>query len=56
VNLLLDLGVGVDLGRRGNWIGERFKCDARRFVERTASVRALCSETNEFHKRPFIWG
>jgi hypothetical protein len=34
VNLLLELGVGVDLVRRGNWLGE----------------------TNEFHKRPFIWG
>jgi len=56
VNLLLELGVGVDLGRRGNSIGERFKCDARPLVERTASVSALCSETNEFHKRLSIWG
>ena len=56
VNLLPKLGVGVDLGRRGNSIGERFKCDARPLVERTASVSALCSETNEFHKRLSIWG
>jgi len=56
VNLLLELDVGVGLGRRGNWTGERFKCDARRLVERTASVSALCSETNEFHKRISIWG
>jgi hypothetical protein len=34
VNLLPKLGVGVDLVRYGNWLGE----------------------TNEFHKRPFIWG
>ncbi len=54
VNLLPQLGVGVDLGRRGNWIGERFKCDARRLVEHPVLVSALCSETNEFHKRPFI--
>jgi hypothetical protein len=46
----------VDLVRHGNWIGERFKCDARRLVEHPALVSALCSETNEFHKRPFIWG
>src|SRR6266481_4514207 len=56
VNLLPKRDVGVDLGRRGNWIGERFKCDARRLVEHPASVSALCSETNEFHKRPFILG
>jgi len=33
VNLLLELGVRVDLARHGHWLGE----------------------TNEFHKRPFIW-
>jgi hypothetical protein len=33
VNLLLELGVGVDLVRHDYWLGE----------------------TNEFHKRPFIW-
>ena len=27
VNLLLELGVGVDLVRHHHWIGERFKCD-----------------------------
>ena len=56
VNLSLELGVGVDLVRRGNWIGERFKCDARRLVEHPALVSALCSETDEFHKQPFILG
>src|SRR5260370_15126895 len=45
VNLLLELSVG-DLGRRGNWIGERFKCDARRLVERTASLTALFISTS----------
>src|SRR5882757_2942200 len=34
VNLLLELGVGVDLVRHGNWIGERFKCGARWFPQR----------------------
>jgi hypothetical protein len=29
VNLLLELGVGVDLVIHGNWPGERFKCGAR---------------------------
>ena len=33
VNLLPELGVGVDLVRHSHWLGE----------------------TNEFHKRPFIW-
>ncbi len=32
VNLLLKLGVGVDLVRHGHWLGERFKCGAGRFV------------------------
>ena len=31
VNLLPELGVGVDLVRRGNWLGE-FRCGAGRFV------------------------
>src|SRR2546429_207645 len=34
VNLLQELGVGVDIVRHGNWLGE----------------------SNEFHKRLFIWG
>jgi len=29
VNLLLELGVGVDLMKHGYWLGERFKCGAR---------------------------
>ena len=32
VNLLPELGVGVDLVRHGNWLGETFKYDAGRFV------------------------
>src|SRR5438034_901262 len=34
VKLLQELGVGVDMVRQGNWLGE----------------------SNEFHKRFFIWG
>jgi hypothetical protein len=30
VNLLPELGVGVDLVSHGRWFGERFKCAARR--------------------------
>ena len=26
MNLLPEFGVGVDLVRHGNWLGERFKC------------------------------
>ncbi|PYJ88332.1 MAG: hypothetical protein DME71_13325 [Verrucomicrobia bacterium] len=29
VNLLLELGVGVDLMKHGYWLGERFKCGER---------------------------
>ena len=32
VNLLPELGVGVDLVRRANWLGERFKRGAGRLV------------------------
>jgi hypothetical protein len=32
VNLLPELGVGVDLVRHGNWLGQRFRCGAGRFV------------------------
>ena len=32
VNLLPKLGVGVDLVRRGHWLGERFRYDAWRFI------------------------
>jgi len=34
VNLLPELGVGVDLVRHGYWVGERFKCGAERFPQR----------------------
>jgi len=30
VNLLPEFGIGVDLVRHGNWLGERFKCVAAR--------------------------
>ena len=32
VNLLPKLSVGVDLVRRGHWLGERFRYDAWRFI------------------------
>src|SRR5437667_1197994 len=51
VNLLPEVAVVVDLVRHGDWLGERFKCAAGRLIEATALVSALCSETNEFHKR-----
>lgn len=54
VNLLPELRVGVDL-RCGRWLGERFMGSAVRFVQVTLSASAFRSETNEFHKRPFIW-
>src|SRR5881275_3245319 len=34
VNLLLELGVGVDLVKHGYWPGERFKGEAGRFRQR----------------------
>ena len=55
VNLLPELGVGVDLVRCGHWLDETFKCDLGRIVQIASSVSALCSETNELHKQPFIW-
>src|SRR5947208_16369518 len=54
VNLLPKLGVGVDFVRRGHWFAERFNHGARRLIQFTSSVSALSSETDEFHKRPFI--
>jgi hypothetical protein len=56
VNLLPELGVGVDLMRRGRWPGERFMGGAGWFVRLGPSVSAFHSETNEFHKRLSIWG
>jgi hypothetical protein len=32
VNLLLELGVGVDLVRHSDWLGERFKWSVGRLV------------------------
>ena len=51
VNLLPELGVGVDLIMRIRWPGERFIGVAGPFVQLGTSVTALHSETNEFHKR-----
>jgi hypothetical protein len=56
VNLLPELRVGVDLMRRGRWLGERLTWLARRFVYLASSVSPPRSETNEFHKRLLIWG
>jgi hypothetical protein len=39
VNLLLELGVGVDLVIHGYWPGERFKCAGRRFRQRVRRNR-----------------
>jgi hypothetical protein len=55
VNLLPELGIGVDLMRFGRRLGDRFRCRAGRFVRSALSVSALPSETNEFHKRLSIW-
>ena len=56
VNLLPELGVGLDLVRHGHWLDGAFKCGKQRLVYLAWSVSALCSETNELHKQPFIWG
>ena len=50
VNLLSEFCVGMDLVRRGNWLGERFECGAGRLSYLTSSVSVLCCETNESHK------
>ena len=50
VNLLPELGVGVDLVSHDHWHGETFKCGVGRLVEFMLSVSGFCSETNEFHK------
>jgi hypothetical protein len=51
VDLVPKLGVVVNLVRRGHWLGDIVKCAAGRFVYLALSMSALCSETNEFHKR-----
>jgi hypothetical protein len=55
VNLLLELGVAVDLKRSRHWLRDRFSCRAGLFVRSALSVSALPAETNEFHKRLSIW-
>jgi hypothetical protein len=54
VNLFLELRVGVDLVGHGYWLGETFKCDVWWLVELILSVSVFSSETNGFHKQPFI--
>jgi hypothetical protein len=50
VNLLPELGVGVDLMMRGHWPGETFVGGTGWSVQLASFVSALGSETNEFHK------
>jgi hypothetical protein len=51
VNLLPEVGVGVDLTMLDRCSGETFVGGTGSFVEFDASVSAFRSETNEFHKR-----
>jgi hypothetical protein len=51
VNLLPEVGVGVDLTMLGRCSGETFMGGTGSFVEFDASASAFRSETNEFHKR-----
>jgi hypothetical protein len=51
VNLSSKFGVGINLVRRGSWLGERFECGAGRVSYLTSSASVFCCETNEFHKR-----
>lgn len=51
VNLLSEVGVGVDLMMLGRCSGETFVGGTGSFVEFDASASAFRSETNEFHKR-----
>ena len=46
VNLLPELRVRVDLMERSCWAGS--------FAWVALSASVLCSETNEFHKRPSV--
>src|SRR5207249_1809214 len=39
VNLLPELGAGVDLVRHGNWLGQRFKCGGGWFPQRARRNR-----------------
>ena len=56
MNLLPEVGVGVDLMVLGRWSGETFVGGTGSFVQLGASVSAFRSETNEFHKRLPGWG
>ena len=51
MNLLPEVGVGVDLMMLGRCSGETFVGGTGSFVQLGASVSAFRSETNEFHKR-----
>ena len=51
MNLLPEVGVGVDLMMLGCCSGKTFVGGTGSFVQLGASVNAFPSETNEFHKR-----
>src|SRR5262249_61295229 len=51
VNLLPELGVGVDLMMRGRCRGETFVGGTGWSVQLASSASAFRSKTNEFHKR-----
>jgi len=42
VNLLLELGVGMDLVRHGNWLGKRFKYGAELFSQGLEGIVDEC--------------
>jgi hypothetical protein len=50
VNLLAELGVSMNVVRRDRCITEIFDCYAGRLGH-----LVLSSETDEFHKQPFVW-
>ena len=54
MNLLPELRIGVDLMGRSRWVAKRFMANSELFLQLALFVNALRSETNEFHKRPFI--
>ena len=55
MNLLPEVGVGVDLTMLGRCSGETFAGGIGSFIEFDASLSAFRSKTNEFHKPPFYF-
>ena len=55
VNLLAELSVSMNLVRRDPCIVEIFDCYAGRLGQLILLVMSFCSETDEFHKQPFVW-